>query len=322
MGKKIGFDKEQINKLIDLYNNTHNSRIVANEMNCSQGTVLRILHENNIPTYGRRPTEKQIIDTCELYQSGLSEENVGNKVGLCRKTVRDILRSKNMHIRQPLEFDKKYPLIEDYFEEIDTPNKAYILGFLYADGNVSGKNNLIQMGLQARDVHILEKIKSELGCIERPLIFDERSKKNSNKQDVYILSIKNKKMHDDLGIWGIVPRKTKILTYPNFLSSDLHRHFIRGVMDGDGCVHNSKTHCVDICGTFNFCNTLKEIIEQYLDIHVSVICKSKIQNSDTFRVSISGRNQCVKFLTWLYEDAEMYLYRKYELYLSKYCNVA
>ena len=39
------------------------------------------------------------------------------------------------------EYIKIYDVDEDYFNCIDTPNKAYILGFIYADGGV--KNNIL-----------------------------------------------------------------------------------------------------------------------------------------------------------------------------------
>jgi len=107
----------------------------------------------------------------------------------------------------------------------------------------------------------------------------------------------------------------------------MHRHFIRGVMDGDGCIHGTscksgrECRAVDICGTYDFCCGTKKIIEKFLDINCMIICTNKRQNSDTYKLVVSGKNQCLKFLNWLYDDAELFLYRKYEIYLSKYRNV-
>jgi len=176
-------------------------------MNCSQGTILRILRKNDIPLYGNMISDKDGEEICRLYQSGLSEEKIGNHLGFCKTTVRKILKANNIEIRSQHETSMRYPIIEDYFENIDTQNKAYILGFFYADGNVGLNKRTVQIALQARDVHILESMKREFGCIERPLIFDKRSYRNSNKQDVYLLTIKNNKMHKDLCRLGVVPQK-------------------------------------------------------------------------------------------------------------------
>ena len=56
--------------------------------------------------------------------------------------------------------------------------------------------------------------------------------------------------------------------------------------------------------------------ESNLDIHCSVILSNK--KSKIYKTVISGRNQCIKFLDRIYDDAELFLYRKYEIYLSKY----
>ena len=264
---------------------------------------------------GHMPSQEQINLVCELYQKGISQDKLENIVHLTRPTIRKILRNNNIHIRKPTEIEKQYPVDSNYFNKIDTPNKAYILGFFYADGNV---------GADTYAIHILESMKKELGFPQKPLIFDERSKKyGNNKQDMYMLTFKNKQIHEDLGKWGVIPRKTKILEYPDFLEESLHRHFIRGVMDGDGCIHtpnNKGSNAVDICGTFNFCTKLKEVIETRLNIHCSIICVDKARGRDTYRISIGGKNQCNIFLDWLYQDAELYLFRKYELYLSRYLN--
>ena len=326
MGKKIIIDDETREKILKLYKTTRSSSKVAKELGYNSQRILKELHLMGINPNGNVPSKEQIETVCKLYQDGISQEELEDMVHLTRPTIRKILRNNNIHIRKPLEQEKQYPANDNYFNQIDTPNKAYILGFLYADGNVSGTNNMIQIALQARDVHILESMKKEFGFPQKPLVFDERSKKYGNKkQDIYVLTFKNNQMHMDLEKWGVVPRKTKTLTYPDFLDESLHRHFIRGVMDGDGCIHNCRnTNCcaIDICGTYNFCIKLKDLIESILDIHCSVICISKKQNRETYRVTISGRNQCVSFLNWIYEDAEMFLYRKYELFLSQYLNVA
>lgn len=317
-------DKEFINKVIELYPELRSSRKIAKIMKTNQKEILNILHDNGVELIGMIPTAKEEELICNLYVNGNSEEKIHEITGRSRKTIRKILNKYNIERRVQADWLTKYDLNEDYFEVLDSQNKAYILGYFYADGNVGEDNNLVQIGLQDRDLYILEKMKIELGCINRPLYFDNRSNNNENYRDIYILAIKNKKLHSDLINLGVVPRKTHILEFPNFVPEELISHFIRGYFDGDGCVHGTELsdgtqlHSIDICGTELFCNKLKDVLKEKLDINSSIFQANATPESQTKKVEISGRLQCLKFLDWIYKDAEMFLYRKYEIYLSKY----
>jgi len=180
--------------------------------------------------------------------------------------------------------------------------------------------------LHKQDKHILEQISKDMEY-DCPLQFRHMSKYNektgNNTQDQYCLQIHCLHMRQSLEKWGIVPRKTHILTFPDFLRDDLYRHFIRGVLDGDGCIHKRSDKYngwsnVDICGTYEFCVGLKNYIEEHLDIHCSVIQTNK--NRTTYRTTVGGTKKAEKFLDWLYKDAELYLYRKHQIYLDSYKN--
>ena len=63
----------------------------------------------------------------------------------------------------------KYTYNKNYFEVINTKEKAYILGFLYADGCISSyyknerlKAMAMEIQLKYDDIELLEKIKNEL----------------------------------------------------------------------------------------------------------------------------------------------------------------
>jgi hypothetical protein len=296
---------------------------IAKKYSLGRNTVFRHLKANGVTVYGERIKPELQNKIIELYQNGLSEKKIEKEIGVSRPTIRKILKENNIHIRDNTEY-RVYSVNENYFDIIDTPNKAYTLGFLYADGNVSKEKYNIQLSLQEGDKHILEQISQDMKS-ESPLVFKNFEKYNRNQQNQYSLVIHNKHLHSALSQWGIIPNKTHILTYPNFLEENLHRHFIRGVLDGDGCIHpphgkNEKIKTVDICGTYNFCIGLKNIIESILNIHCSVIKTSPDPKRTTYRVTISGRLQVCKFLDWIYSDADLYLYRKYDIYQKYYKN--
>lgn len=319
MKKHTYITNEIIDKYVEMYHSGKTITEISKITNTNEQTVSRYLRQRG--EYVEQISKYKVKIICDLYESGLSEEAVGERVSLCRTTVRRVLKRNGVQIRKQEETSKRYPLNEHYFDNIDTPNKAYILGFIYADGNVDDKS-LFQISLQERDLHILESMKREFGCPDRPLIFDARSKKNENHKNMFMLSIKNKEFRNGLVKHGVIPRKTHEIKYPDFLPASLDKHFIRGLLDGDGCIHgtevnNKQNSNVDIIGTRELCVAIADILNNELSIHCSIV---DVHNKDTntYRVTISGRLQCVKFLDWLYVDADMFLYRKYETYLSKY----
>ena len=57
-----------------------------------------------------------------------------------------------------------YKVNENYFEKIDTPEKAYILGFFYADGYNNEETGALEFVQKEERIDILEQIKKCLGC--------------------------------------------------------------------------------------------------------------------------------------------------------------
>jgi len=60
---------------------------------------------------------------------------------------------------------------ENYFDVIDNPDKAYWLGFLYADGAISSNNNTVELSLKSSDIKHLEKFRDNLGFSKDKHIF-------------------------------------------------------------------------------------------------------------------------------------------------------
>lgn len=257
--------------------------------------------------------KEMVTDIINMYQSGLTQEEIKERTKLCLHTIREILKENHIepHDRS---YYKTYTIDQNYFESLDTSNKCYVLGFLYADGSVSKKNYNLRLILQERDKYILEKIKEDMKS-NAPLHF--KKSKNPNVQNAWGICVDCKKICQDLVKLGIVPNKTFKLKYPDFLTNEQHSHFLRGVMDGDGHIipYNGHNGAVIICGTYDFCNGAKEVIESMLNIKCYVRPHKNIYN-----LCVYGRNQVRTFLDWIYQDAELYLKRKYETYCEGYKN--
>lgn len=194
------------------------------------------------------------------------------------------------------------------FEKIDTEEKAYWLGFLYADGSVGSKEDKIELGLSKKDLKHIEKFRNFMN------ITNKISYRKNTKS--YRISFRSIKCKQDLINKGCVPKKSLILKFPNEnqVPKELIKHFIRGYFDGDGWFTNTeKCFQIGIIGTENF-------IKGFLDTVENINKENKIfkvhRENGAKRYMFGSYNDVLNFLNWIYKDSKIYLDRKYEHYLD------
>jgi hypothetical protein len=111
-----------------------------------------------------------------------------------------------------------------------------------------------------------------------------------------------------------VKSKTFKIEFPELININLYKHFIRGYYDGDGCITIPTNHpdniTLTITSNIKFCNGLAE----YVKNTVMVNMKSCVRYKDVGCARLTGKNQIIKFMNWLYEDATIYMKRKYNKY--------
>lgn len=268
-------------------------------------------------------TKEQEMQIINMYtKQNFSTVKIGKVFGCGHKTIARVLEEH--HIPRTGVGRRKYLVNETYFDKIDTPNKAYCLGFLYADGSNSISKSTITMSLQEDDFQILENIRLEIGS-EKPLEFLDYSNKHDfgyTYKNQYRLNIFSKHMCNSLQSIGMLPNKSLILTYPD-IPDNLHSHFIRGYFDGDGSVcqiiKSANNHAVQltITSTETFCQKLCEICKDKIGI-TGHIYNASCNNGITKVFNLSGRNLVKTFLDWIYTDAELYMERKHERYINYY----
>lgn len=207
----------------------------------------------------------------------------------------------------------KTQINEDYFETIDTEDKAYWLGFIFADGCVTQDHKHLILYLSNVDYEHLIMFNNCLNSLY------SIKHKNQNGNEYVILRITRKKIVEDLIDKGCVPSKTLILQFPteDKLPKELQRHFIRGYFDGDGCIstilrkkknrQNPIMECeVNFLGTKNMLENIVNIVP------VENIKVFKFGNIYKFR--IQNKKDIIKLMEYLYEDSSFYLQRKYDKY--------
>lgn len=165
----------------------------------------------------------------ELYKVGTKCTIIAERSGIPIRRVRSILHKADINVKAGWEYLKINTQNDDYFEKIDSEDKAYFLGLLYADGNIYLKRNRVQITLQNEDRYILELFADKINYTGK--LYEDRGKYTK-------MIICSKKMVQDLINLGCVPNKSLILKFPTFEQVPLTfiRHFIRGYFDGDGYV--------------------------------------------------------------------------------------
>lgn len=128
-----------------------------------------------------------------------------------------------------------YGFNKNFFESIDSEIQAYWLGFIISDGCIY--NNRLQIELQEKDKEHLHRFKKDIES-QHPLHYLKPREKfpGSYSHPAYRLRIGSKKLCQDLFKLKVTPKKTLIATFPE-IKLELQRHLIRGLLDGDGCIH-------------------------------------------------------------------------------------
>ncbi len=222
----------------------------------------------------------------------------------CGKTLIGKMR-KERGLTDPTKAGNRVFLNENVFETINTADKAYWLGFLYADGSVSKTTNLIELSLKESDLNHIKKFKAFIQ-LDNKIQYKEKYK-------AYKFAFNCKKMKQDLIKQGCVPQKTFLLKFPTQeqVPDQLMPDFMRGYLEGDGCICTTKNAFVDFVGTFHLVANAVEYFN---------LPKNKIQplhhSEYIFQYRTSHKGAINEFLDLLYVNADTYLDRKYLKYLE------
>lgn len=211
----------------------------------------------------------------------------------------------------------KYIENEHYFNVIDSPSKAYILGFIAADGSLvkssTGNSYYLTITIKYEDRSILDFIQKELNSNYKLL---EIRKISYGKEVHHIrLQFSNKTITNDLMRYGILPRKS--LTITNIIENipvEYRDAFIIGYFDGDGSVSfisnstNNKSMNIQIRGTKEF---LRGICN-HLNIPITYIH----QYDSISQLTITHMKYIVRFFE-CYQNLQFYYIRKHNKFLER-----
>lgn len=299
-------------KIKEMVENGFAIKRIASILKLESSDVKRLIADNNYQIKLERFSDNKRDKILELYAQGVSAKNLGFKFSIDKRRVQRWVREHGVE-RTRSESHRFTFFNENYFDEIDTPSKAYWLGFLYADAYNCQKTNTISLSLQTQDKEHLKKIAKTISLPDK--ITFTRTKDNYTYNTLKIYS---KHMCHTLAQKGCPQAKSFIIRYPNWLEPNLNAHFIRGLFDGDGCLTKRITNNEwkwSLVSTKECCKQIQSIIGDNLGLAVSYRCISK-DCKNTYELETSGNEKIHKLMKWLYNDstANIRMDRKFTKY--------
>lgn len=300
----IDFSQDEQNEIIEMYKNNVGVEDIIDIFKSDEQHIRKVLKAFEIDRQYNKFSQELYSRIIELYQRNYTQDKICESLLITRTGLINTLNRNGIPRRTSSECNRRYSRNQNYFDQIDTPNKAYILGMLYADGNNHLKHNSITLTLQESDKELLLAVKEELKY-NGPLRFIPLHDKNPNYQNQYCLCINDEYMSQKLAELGVVNAKSLVLEFPSFLDPNLLSHFIRGYFDGDGNIYYDKKRnkCqTQTVGTVNFCNALSNILFGFE-------CKNNIKHprqckENTVIIQTSGNKSSYQFLSWMYDNAD------------------
>lgn len=245
------------------------------------------------------------------YLNGETSTLLAHEWKVATTTIQHKIKQMGFKLRPVGHSSRKYTVAhEDYFDQIDTPEKAYWLGLMGSDGCVSSQHDRFEVGLSGQeDRCVLEQFKAALGYTG-PIRVKQPSHPGSKLH--HTLGISSKRLVAGLMKHGICPRKSLVYAFNGTLRPDLIRHYVRGYFDGDGCASHKKTgdFLVGVVGSKRFIEELAAYLPAAIGLTPHVEKLKPSQNPATGSLKIGGTQVSFIFLDWIYRDATVYLPRK------------
>lgn len=306
------FTKDEIQHIKKYYGEKSASEI-ANDLNRTVSSIYHKANRLGLITKEREKTDnagKQWTDEDLLFlktnYSSMTTYELQEKLGRSRDAIQlmaaklgEKKSAKAISLTSSLQNNQ---VNHNYFKTW-SHNMAYILGLIYADGNLVKGSNGISIGLHQQDIDVLEKIKLEI----------ESDNEISPSNNFCVLHINSAIVREDLEKLGLMPSKSLSITFPEIPNAYL-ADFIRGYFDGDGTITpaSDRPRITIYSGSEEFLRTISETILKNFKIPSCEIYKDKRNN--TYALTYNGIN-ALDFGKAIYESADICIQRKMKRHL-------
>jgi hypothetical protein len=260
-------------------------------------------------------SQKEISMIVDMYVDGSSFRIISKAMKRSNWAVFDCVKHSGVHKPRSV---RKYSINHNFFDEINSSEQAYWLGFILADAYVActpSGNKFVRFNLSVKDEEHLRKFKNSVkydGKIFRTV----KTEKNGNKHEISSLSVYSALLFESLKRIGVIDfKKSGSTRVMDSVRSHLIRHLMRGMFDGDGMVYFHKPSKQIGVG---YCDQHLETVKWFQDQLVKNTGLSPVKISrdkgNCYRFQYRGNRQVVSIHKWLYGEAEVYLSRKKDKY--------
>jgi hypothetical protein len=252
----------------------------------------------------------------KLYNDGLSMIKIAEHFGYkSYGPIRTVLFNEGIDLKLRIGSNSRLKNIDEtFFDVIDTPDKAYILGWIISDGYV----NKYKLTFCIKDLEILEKIKSIMKSdhkITNSTYYDKRTDKHYQR---YFLQITSKKIVNSLNNLGIYQSKSFTVDLPN-IPEHLYQHLIRGIFDGDGYIGVGVRKTGSLIARFSMIvseklyNKLEPIFNNLGITFMEPSIVAEKNNEKVLKIRVYRNSELLKFFNYIYGDGNVTkLERKYD----------
>lgn len=261
---------------------------------------------NNIPL-----EENVVNQIISIYKEGaLTSREVAAKLGISKATVLKYLKKNDVKRREKKK-RREYYLNDVFFQNFENwgEKESYFAGFIMGDGYNCLSRGFVKIALSAKDFDFLKMLS---GLIQDKNSFYE-NKESWKPNSIFEFRIQSPQVCKDLLKIGICQNKTIECCLPDkLLSEDNMRHFIRGLIDADGCFstpHNGKYLKFSFSGNFTMCQSMVDYLSGKLGFRVNKVNRDARSNIGC-EFSIFGAKKVFPLYEFLYKDAIIFLKRK------------
>ena len=238
----------------------------------------------------------------------ISQREIARRLNLGKTTINRW--SKEIGLKH-----KKHMVNENFFDKFNEES-SYILGLIFADGNISWN---LKKSYRALTITACEKDKNHLENL-RKILSSTKPLLYSPKTKSYRLIVNSEKICQKLMGLGVIPKKSLTVKFPK-IPKEYIKHFIRGVIDGDGNVRYVKRkrspyfEITIASGSKEFCEGLINSVKENSGIDANV----RRARNNTYIVQYSC-SRGIKLAQFIYSNANIFLKRKYLPYLENIIN--
>ena len=310
---KVHLTDDQNKYIIELYKSGVSRKDISNKLNCHITSITKILRNNNFCGF-EYITEEVSNKIANMYNTGKSLNEISQELNICMTTIHNHCKKHNIIIKQ---VGGKFVLTNPHFFETLTEDSSYMLGFFIADGclmNSKNRKGTLSFGLDIQDQYMVENFKNLIGSPHKI------RKDLKNKRHMASIVLTDQTVYDSIIKWGIPKtRKTYNLDSCNMLFEQLQKNnfekdFIRGFLDGDGCIYVGKNSSNYISFTA-YSNEFLESINNCIIRNTNVASGFFIRINNSHRLSFYGKDRIMKILNWIYNPSpKLFLLRKFNKY--------